>query len=305
MGGISLPLSLPAIPGVNAVRVIKGKLATAKTQASVFRPPQWSKPALTMITIPPQYNVATPSDGNNAITAASGTGGSGQPLGTATTPDGGSTLVIQGTGIAAQTAKPKYLVFDGVPRLGHGQRARPTKNPIQTGANLTDHIFLDPPTLSLDILMTDVLPPYAQGQWVGNPSKSIACFQILDQLRAARIPLTITTRLKTYTNMALVDIHPDETVKTLHGLRARLEFEGMFVADVATEGFSTRPQTTDSTEIGTTQPVDPTAGVVSQNGLPSASTGVETSADLQTQTGVVQGAGNWSSNNTAQLNGSH
>jgi hypothetical protein len=305
MGGISLPLSVPAIPGTNAVRVIKGKLATGKTKASVFRPPQWTKLALTMITVPPQYNVATPSNGDNTITNSTATGVAGQPLGTATTPDGGTTTVLQGTGIAAQTAKPKHLVFDGVPRLGHGQRARPTKNPIQTGANLTDHIILDPATLSIDIIMTDVLPPYEQGQWVGNPSKSIACFEILDQLRAARIPLTVTTRLKTYENMALVGISPDETVKTLHGLRARLEFEQIFVADVAVEGFSTRPQTTDSTDIGTTQPVPPSAGVVSQNGLPSAATGVESSEALQAQTGTVQGAGNWSSNNTAKLDGSN
>jgi hypothetical protein len=187
------------------------------------------------------------------------------------------------------------LVFDAVMRASHSQRARPTLHPIQDNANVTDHVVLDPAHLVLDILMTDVLPPYAPGQWVGNSSKSISCFTTLDNLRAARVPLTVTTRLKTYQNMIIVDVTPDDTVKTLYGLRATVELQQIFLFNVATSTTSARSQTTGDTAIGQTQPAAVPAGVTSQNSVPDAG-----QIQIQ-QSGTILGAGGWSSNNNSQL----
>lgn len=296
-GGISIPagLSSAELFSFTALEVVvrgsRDKAAAALAAGAVqpWRPPQWNRGTPTnymyMVIVPGAYAGAvgqlTPSQPANGSSAVV------QP------PAAGSTL----------TAQPTYLVFDGVMRASHYQTARPTQYPVQNQANFTDHVILEPARLSLDIIMSDAIQSYTEGQWVGNPSKSISCFQILDTLRAARIPLTVNTRLKTYTNMVLTDVVPDETYKTLHGLRARVEFQQVFIASVTAQvqGVSARQQTTDSTQLGPTNTTPVPAGVVSQNGLPSASTGVQSSAELQRLLGDMNGAGNWSSNNTSQL----
>ena len=322
MGGISLPaLAAPAISGVGSIIVYAASKAgqavqsannnalsgQTSGQAVQFRPPQWSQPALTMITVPAAYAGAatyqsgTPQPATQAAQAAAYVPGTALPATQSTPPN----------------AVPKMLVFDAVMRATHSQRARPTLHPIQDNANVTDHVVLEPARLMLDILMTDVLPPYAEGQWVGNASKSIACFTTLDNLRAARVPLVVTTRLKSYQNMIIVDITPDDTVKTRYGLRATVELQQIFLFNVATSATSARTQTTGSTALGQTAVAPVPAGVVSQNGVPD-SQAIQTGAANGTgngqpyisstgekfyypPTGTVIGAGDWSDNNVNQL----
>jgi hypothetical protein len=256
-----------------------------------WRPKQWSKAALTMITIPAAYvqNQNTPNTVTNDTPGANQGGGpDGTPV------NNGVIKISVKTLQTPPNAQPSYLIFDGVMSERHSQQATPSRLPIQTQANITDHVLLDNPTLSMEVFMTDVLPARVAGQWVGNPSKSISCFLVLDALRAARVPLTVTTRLKTYTNMILTNVIPQESLKTRYAFKAQVTFEGIRVATISTQTYSARPQTTGSTSLGTTQTSSPSAGVVSQNGVPNA-------AALQKSNGNVAGAGNWSSNNTNQL----
>ena len=276
MGGISLPaFSSTLITGAGAIVVyaesakeraaLAGRLNSALGVVNgldmQFRPPQWSQPAMVMLTVPAAYvtsqGPSTPAPG----------------------------AVTQSTATPAN-AVPQMLVFDGVMRASHSQHARATEHPIQDGANYSDHIVLEPAHLTLDILMTDVLPDYAPGgnpSWVGNASKSVACFQTIDNLRSARVPLTVTTRLKTYQNMFIVDFTPDETVKYRYGLRGTLELRQLNLFTVATATVSARNQTTASTAIGQTSVTPVPAGVTSQNGVSQSTTAI--------------GSGDWSSNN--------
>ncbi len=279
MGGMIIPAATSAATAgageiiVYAVTSAKAAAMKASIAASVpaanpFRPPQWRSPALTMITVPASY-VNSQSAGSSPAVPANMT--------------------------------PQFLVFDGVMRVSHSQPMTATEHPIQDAANLTDHIRANQATITMDVLMTDVLPAYAVGQWVGNASKSISCFDTLDALRLARVPLTLTTRLKTYSPVFIMNVIPDDTAQTQFGLRCRVEFKQMFLFSVATQTNSARNQTTGSSAIGTTavQPVP--SGVTAQNGLPSSSTGLQSSSAIQAQSDTVIGAGNWSSNNTGQL----
>ena len=286
MGGISLPaFSSTLITGAGAIVVyaesakeraaLAGRLNSAigvvNGLDTQFRPPQWSQPAMVMLTVPAAYAGAVAG-----VQGASTTS---------------SASVTQNTSTPAN-AVDQMLVFDGVMRASHSQHARATEHPIQDGANYSDHIVLDPAHLTLDILMTDVLPDYAPGgnpSWVGNASKSVACFQTLDNLRSARVPLTVTTRLKTYLNMFIVDFTPDETVKYRYGLRGTLELRQLNLFSVATSTTSARNQTTASTAIGQTAVTPVPAGVTSQNEVPTLS--------KDSIHAILQGAGNWSSNN--------
>lgn len=296
MGGISIPpLAADLITGAGEIVVFAAGQSGQASQSDndndalnvlagqdvPFRPPQWAVgiPAQTMITIPAQYIQSQNSQQSS--------------VGAVTTQNPVSST--------PPNAVPQYLVFDGVLRQNHSQRVTPTLHPIQSSANATDHLILQPAHLMFDVLMSDVLPAYAAGQWVGNSSKSVSCFQVLDSLRQARVPLTVTTRLKTYTNMFIVDVVPEESVRTQFGFRGTIEFQQIFLFSVSSVTVSARSQTTGSTEVGQTNPTSTPAGVVSQNMLPSNSTGVASASQIQSQTGTVLGAGNFSSNNTGGL----
>jgi len=257
---------------------IKSSIAASVPVANPFRPPQWSKPALTMITVPASYVNSQSAGSSNPLNSVSGS-----------------------SPAVAANATPQYLVFDGVMRISHSQPMTATEHPVQDAANLTDHIRANQANITMDVLMTDVLPSYKEGQWVGNSSKSISCFETLDALRLSRVPLTLTTRLKTYYPVFIMNVTPDDTAQTQFGLRCRVEFRQLFLFSVATQTNSARSQTTDSSEIGTTAAQPVSSGVISQNGLPSSSTGVQSSSQIQSKSGTVIGAGNWSSNNTGQI----
>lgn len=305
MGGISIPaLSATAISGVGSIIVYASNATGQAQQAGAnsaaqsaianldtpFRPPQWGQPALTMVTVPAAY---IQSSAANAYAANNG----------GATVDGAYTMTAGVTNSATTpNTQAQYLVFDGVMRASHSQPMTMTEHPIQDSANATDHIRANQAIITMDVLMTDVLPAFAAGQWTGNPSKSISCFETLDALRLSRVPLTLTTRLKTYSPVFIMNVIPDETVKTRYGLRCRVEFKQGFLFQVATSSTnSARTQTTGSTAIGQIQPQPIPAGVTAQNGLPSSSTGALSSSSYQAQTGTVIGAGNWSSNNAGGL----
>lgn len=251
-----------------------------------YRPSQWSAQAQVMITIAAQYAQVL---------------GFQQPQQTsAQVIDSQANPSPTGTPAPAN-ATPTFLVFDCVTRLNHSQPMTATEHPVQDSANITDHVKLNQAHISIDVVMSDVMPAYAAGQWIGNASKSLACFQTLDNIRSSRIPLTLTTRLKTYNNVFIMDILPDESVKSLHGFRGRIEFKQIFIASVSTLAVSARPQSTDNTSQGQVNPLPVPAGVQAQNGLPSTATRAPSSAQLQSTRGTVIGAGNYSSNNTSAL----
>jgi hypothetical protein len=101
--------------------------------------------------------------------------------------------------------------------------------------------------------------------------------------------------------MFIVDVQPNDTVKERYGLRATVEFQQIFLFNVATQTVSARSQTTGSTTIGQTNPEPVPSGVQAQNGLSSTATDVLSSEAIQAVEGNVIGAGNWSSNNTGGL----
>src|SRR6185312_8878860 len=119
-----------------------------------WRPPQWNQPALTSITIPAQ-----PPD----------------PV----------------TGLAV----PSYtFVFDAILRAEHSQELKHTEHPVQTGANITDHMYPMPARLVLEIGMSDAMDSYSPGNWSGNPSKSVSAYETLLNFQNNKNLLTITTR---------------------------------------------------------------------------------------------------------------
>ena len=197
----------------------------------LYRPPQWSSgPAMVSIT-----QVPVQSNGSSF-----------------TTVDGVPTL--SGSGSTQTT-----YVFDAVLELDHEQRLEKTHHPVQTGAAISSHAYLMPARLAMYVGMSDAMDAYSSGQNnknnadSANPntttpftgtssSKSVNAYQTMIALQAARQPLTVTTRLRTYTNMMVVGVSPREDHKTITGLRMRVEFEQIFMASTMLSGSTTASQ---------------------------------------------------------------
>ena len=236
------------------------------TSTSAYRPPQWSQPAQVSIT---QVPIQGQSD--FGITPVPGA------VLPATGPVAGQAQYTMGvTAAAFQTT----YVFDAVLELEHEQRLVKTSHPVQTGADISSHAYLMPPKLTMYIGMSDAMDAYASGvnakNSAGNAtpdnvtpfsgtskSKSVNAYQTMISLQAARQPLTVTTRLRTYTNMLITGVSPREDYKTIAGLRMRVEFEQVFTATTATAAVNgsaslpaatARPDATQQTALGQVNP---------------------------------------------------
>lgn len=212
------------------------------------------------------------------------------------------TTATDTTVLANATATTTY-VFDAVLELDHDQRLEKTHHPVQTGADISSHAYLMPARVTLNIGMSDAMDSYghstanstATGEsiitpWVGDASKSVSAYQTVLGIQAARQPVTVTTRLRTYTNMIITSVAPREDSRTIAGLRMRIEFEQIFTA-TATTSVSARTNDTQSTGLGTVSTTPPSASVENQFNTDNADiTPIST-----------PGAGNYSSVNTTSL----
>jgi hypothetical protein len=207
---------------------------------AAWRPPQWNQKQVTFITaqLPdlPEASVTTASINPNS------------PPTTTTEP---------------ATTKETNYYFDAVLRLQHDLSSVITRHPVQSGASFVDHVYLQPAILSMEIGMSDVMDRFQSGDYTSNSSKSVSAYQTLTYLRALRIPLTITTRLATYTNMVIAHISAPDDNRTFHGLRVSIRFEQIILGTVTLQSQSNRPNQTDTNNEGTVQPQPPDSGTSS------------------------------------------
>lgn len=233
-----------------------------------WRPPQWKNPAAVSITVPMQSSSALDTSG--VPSALMG--------------------VLSGASLSvAATTAPLTYIFDAVLALDHGQTLTKTVHPVQTGAAVSSHAYLEPSSLIMDVLMSDVsqgyvsvnqtTSPYYQ-TWpgatsgsVGNaPSRSVSAYKTILKLQAQRVPLTITTRLRTYYNMLISSVSPREDNKTVRGLRMRVQFDQVFIAGTQTVPISALTSTTNMTGLGSIGTTALQNAITNMYGIPQATT---------------------------------
>lgn len=243
-----------------------------------YRPYTQNKPATYSIVIPPFADET----------------GSAAPLGTVPVDSNG--VGNLSTSRQLKTSQSKMYVFDAVFVANHNRRLRKTKDPLQSGYNITYHAVLEEPVLVLEIGMSDAMTAYASGMWLGNQSKSVSAYQTLEDLQTNRLLMTISTRQKTYTNMMLIGIESPETNKTFAGMRATLTFEQTFLVTVASQTISARPNATDSTQQASVQPDTVPATITQQNKVVTSQLPKANSDSELNSLGIPAG-GAYSSNN--------
>lgn len=204
-------------------------------------------------------------------------------------------------------SSPTIYVFDAVLKVEHQRELRRTEHPIQAAPNaasasITDHAFLLPARVVMEIAMSDAMAGFEDDMWDGGPTKSVSAFQQLTRLQKSRTLITLNTRLDTYTDMLVESILPCDTAKTLHGLSATVTFSKVYRASIkqTSSGLaaSERPQTSQATPTGVVNALPPNAAVSGQFQAVG-----NTTAAKPRKFPSIPGAGKWSSINVLRLEG--
>ena len=168
------------------------------------------------------------------------------------------------------------LFFDAVISVSTEHTATITSHPVQLGANISDHMYLEPISITMEIAMSDAMDSMVYGQWKGGYTKSVSAYRMLCDLQARRIPITVLTRLNQYPDMVIESISVNDDYKSLYGLHATVSLKQVFVAEATTDTVSARSWVTDAdANRGEAQPVGiPTSvyGGIDPNGTVNGKT---------------------------------
>jgi len=144
--------------------------------------------------------------------------------------------------------------FDAYLKMEHTSRLTITEHPVQAGSAVSDHAFLQPRELTMNVAMSNVHESFVPGQFSGGYSRSVQAFYVLKELQDLRVPIQIHTRLGLYRNMLIEVLTAPDDHETLDGLNCTVTFRELIVAQVTTVQISARPEVTDSSKRGSPEP---------------------------------------------------
>jgi Dit-like phage tail protein len=130
-----------------------------------------------------------------------------------------------------QLGAPTSYFFDAVFKVNHIQEVTITKQPVQTGAPVADHSYMQPARVELEIGMSDTMSEYRPIRNSVGP-KSVNAYRQFIDLQNKRSQLTLVTRLKTYENMVITTIRATDDKSTINALKATIIFEQIFPAQI-------------------------------------------------------------------------
>jgi len=150
--------------------------------------------------------------------------------------------------------------FDAYLKLDHERSLTITEHPVEEGASITDHAFVNPKGLSIEVGMSDVCVSLVEGQFAQRFSRSVSAYDTLERLLEERIPISLHTKLATYHNMLIENLTAPDDYQTRNGLRATAFFREVIVVRTDTATLPNRtsraPHATGATNRGEVQPVD-------------------------------------------------
>lgn len=134
--------------------------------------------------------------------------------------------------VATMIVSPTFgnFVFDAVFSTDHSANLTVTQHPVQSGASISDHAYMEPDGVSIEIGMTDVASDTASA----GTSRSVNAYTQLRAIMEQREPVTLITRLKTYQNMIITSMSAPDDFKTMHALRVSVYFQQINIVSVST-----------------------------------------------------------------------
>ena len=151
------------------------------------------------------------------------------------------------------------IYFDAVFKTDHSANMMVTEHPVQTGAPIADHAYLEPEEISCEIGMTDA----------NGDGMSVQMYQQLRELMSRREPFTLVTRLNSYPNMLITALSVPDDYTTMFALKAGIVFKQIRVVQVATI------QVQQTVSASKAETVSPSSGSQSNSGKPASNSSSE------------------------------
>jgi len=102
--------------------------------------------------------------------------------------------------------------------------ARLTENPVENGANINDHIIIEPMTFTVEGVVSNISSSFA-GQFTRIPqtftkgnTKAQEAWKELLELQVSRVPFTLVQGLKEYKNIVILSLSESQDKDTSNGL---------------------------------------------------------------------------------------
>ncbi|MFV0241380.1 MAG: phage baseplate protein [Lacrimispora sphenoides] len=160
------------------------------------------------------------------------------------------------------------LVFDAILKTDHNSKVTATSHPIESGASISDHAFVEPVEISIELAVSD--SERNRGTF-GSGNRSVKAFQELTKLQRSRKLITVVTRFKTYSNMLIMSVSTPDDYITMNAFRAMVILKEIPVVSTHTVSItaratssSTQVQKTGSTNSGTKQAAEPKQSILKQ-----------------------------------------
>lgn len=168
------------------------------------------------------------------------------------------------------------IELDAVLTETHNNQVRVTKNPIELGADITDHAVIEPKRLNIVAQVSDTpLGTAALGQIVDlatglfgtsttqNITRSNAAYNAMVQLMEQREPIEVQTKLKLYENMIITNLSTAQDKNSSRIVSMTLNLEEVLITEsqivkldaAQLEKGSVREQGTSAEKKGRQEPV--------------------------------------------------
>ena len=136
------------------------------------------------------------------------------------------------------------IQLDAVIRESHSNKVRTTDNPVELGADITDNAIIEPKLVSILAEVTDSPLGFQAGNEIvdsvtglfgsstsNNITRSEAAYNALLQLKEAREPIEIQTKLRLYTNMLIVDVSTSQDKDSSRSVLLNITAKEVFITD--------------------------------------------------------------------------
>lgn len=153
------------------------------------------------------------------------------------------------------------LVLDVVVCEQHDDSLEITAHPVERGAQITDHAYVKPATVSIEAGHSD-----SRGGGAGD-SRSVEAYEALLRLQRSREPFELVTGKRTYANMLIKTLSVTTDAATEHVLSVRAELQEILLATVQEVAVPRSRQRHASRTASPTQTGQKQAKPVSSSGL--------------------------------------
>lgn len=132
----------------------------------------------------------------------------------------------------SESGEAQVITFDATISQSHDGESDITDQPIEKGADLSDHVRPMPRTLDLEVLVTDY-PLSVRGGGIGEPGftgRAQGIFDTLDKMREDATECRVVTRLRTYDSMLVKAVRTVVDNKLKKALRLQITFKRVTIA---------------------------------------------------------------------------